>query len=300
MSPDQDPFFKKSMYLNLGDLGATIKQYVDEYQSKTKSNMNIESIADMKRFVEEYPEFRKLSGNVSKHVALVSELSRRVAQDHLLEISELEQGLACNENHNSDLRNIQRLIENPQIDEDSKVRLVLLYALRYERMANNAIKSLIDLLDRVGISEKKSALVPSLLFYAGYQQRQDDLFSNQSFLSRGKSALKGLKGVENVYTQHTPHLGDTLDLLIKARLKDTDYPFVSNDNAMMRERPQDIIVFICGGTTFEEARYIAQLNATTPGVRIVLGGNNVHNSRSFLNQISKVGEDYMNLSSSNR
>jgi vacuolar protein sorting-associated protein 45 len=146
------------MYLNLGDLGATIKQYVDEYQTKTKSNMNIESIADMKRFVEEYPEFRKLSGNVSKHVALVSELSRRVSQDHLLEISELEQGLACNENHNSDLKSIQRLIENPNINEDAKIRLVLLYALRYERLQNNAIKSLIDLLDRVGVNERKSAV----------------------------------------------------------------------------------------------------------------------------------------------
>lgn len=158
LSPDQDPFFKKSMYLNLGDLGATIKQYVDEYQSKTKSNMNIESIADMKRFVEEYPEFRKLSGNVSKHVALVSELSRRVSSEHLLEISEQEQGLACNENHNSDLKNVQTMIENPQISEDAKVRLVLLYALRYERMPNNAIKSLISLLDRVGVPEKKSAV----------------------------------------------------------------------------------------------------------------------------------------------
>jgi hypothetical protein len=49
------------------------------------------------------------------------------------------------------------------------------------------------------------------------------LFSNQTFLSRSKSALKGLKGVDNVYTQHTPHLGDTLDLLIKARLKENLY-----------------------------------------------------------------------------
>jgi vacuolar protein sorting-associated protein 45 len=285
------------MYLNLGDLGATIKHYVDEYQHKTKSNMNIESIADMKRFVEEYPEFRKLSGNVSKHVALVSELSRRVAQDHLLEISELEQGLACNENHNSDLKSITKLVESPHIDEDAKMRLVLLYALRYERMANNAVKSLIDLLDRVGVSERKSSLVPALLFYAGYQQRQDDLFSNSSFLSRGKSALKGLKGVENVYTQHTPLLGDTLDLLIKARLKDTDYPFVADgSDALPRERPQDIIVFMCGGTTFEEARYVAQLNASTPGVRIVLGGNCVHNSKTFLQQVQQVGEGYMNLS----
>lgn len=104
LSQDQDPFFKKNMYLNFGDLGGNIKDYVDQYQTKTKSNMNIESIADMKRFVEEYPEFRRLSGNVSKHVTLVGELSRRVDKDNLLEVSELEQSLACNENHAADLK----------------------------------------------------------------------------------------------------------------------------------------------------------------------------------------------------
>lgn len=104
LSQDQDPFFKKNMFLNFGDLGGTIKEYVEQYQSKTKNNANIESISDMKRFIEEYPEFRKLSGNVSKHVTLVSELSRRVAAENLLEVSELEQSLACNDNHNTDLK----------------------------------------------------------------------------------------------------------------------------------------------------------------------------------------------------
>lgn len=47
----------------------------------------------MKRFVEEYPEFRKLGGNVSKHVALVGELSRLVGKEKLLELGEVEQGL---------------------------------------------------------------------------------------------------------------------------------------------------------------------------------------------------------------
>lgn len=103
LSQDQDPFFKKNMFLNFGDLGGTIKEYVQQYQSKTQNNANIESISDMKRFIEEYPEFRKLSGNVSKHVALVSELSRRVGLENLLEVSELEQSLACNDNHASDL-----------------------------------------------------------------------------------------------------------------------------------------------------------------------------------------------------
>jgi len=104
LSQDQDPFFKKNMYLNFGDLGSNIKDYVEQYQSRTKSTHDIESIADMKRFMEEYPEFRKLSGNVSKHVTLVSELSRRVGAENLLEVSELEQSIACNDNHSSDLK----------------------------------------------------------------------------------------------------------------------------------------------------------------------------------------------------
>jgi vacuolar protein sorting-associated protein 45 len=104
LSADQDPFFKKNMYLNFGDLGGNIKDYVEQYQSKTKNNANIESITDMKRFIEEYPEFRKLSGNVSKHVTLVSELSRRVGSENLLEVSEVEQSLACNDNHATDLK----------------------------------------------------------------------------------------------------------------------------------------------------------------------------------------------------
>ena len=104
VSQDQDPFFKKNMYLNFGDLGGSIKEYVDQYQTRTKSNANIESIDDMKRFVEDFPEFRKLSGNVSKHVTLVSELSRQVGSQSLLDASELEQSLACSDNHASDLK----------------------------------------------------------------------------------------------------------------------------------------------------------------------------------------------------
>ena len=104
LSQDQDPFFRKNMFQNFGDLGSNIKEYVEQYQSKTKNSSNIESIADMKRFIEDYPEFRKLSGNVSKHVTLVGELSRRVGTESLLEVSEVEQSLACNDNHAGDLK----------------------------------------------------------------------------------------------------------------------------------------------------------------------------------------------------
>lgn len=104
LQQDQDPFFKKNMYLNFGDLGQNTKDYVEQYASKKQGTMQLESISDMKRFVEDYPEFRKLSSNVTKHITLVGELSRRVGSESLLDVSELEQSLACNENHSADVK----------------------------------------------------------------------------------------------------------------------------------------------------------------------------------------------------
>ncbi|KAK3817205.1 MAG: Sec1-like protein [Benniella sp.] len=283
LSCDQDPFFQRNMFLNLGDLGANIKSYVDEYQTKTKSNANIESIADMKRFVEDYPEFRKLSGNVSKHVTLVGELSRLVDKGNMLEVSELEQSLACTDTHSNDLKNLQRLISSPKVNDISKIRLVQLYALRYEKFQGNAVPSLIDLLFKNGLSEREIASLDTLIQYGGAAQRQDDLFSNESILSRGRSALKGLKGVENVYTQHQPQLAQIMEQLLKMRLKEASYPFL--DGSASRDRPQDIIVFIVGGATYEEARCVALLNAANPGVRIILGGTTIHNSESFVQEV---------------
>lgn len=131
LSQDQDPFFKTNMYMNFGDLGNTIKEYVEQYQSKTKSNASLESIADMKRFVENYPEFRKLSGNVSKHVTLVGELSRRVGADGLLDVSELEQSLACNENHANDLKVSGHNMEKPIFYSDLQVDIAETYSVSF-------------------------------------------------------------------------------------------------------------------------------------------------------------------------
>ena len=47
-------------------------------------------------------------------------------------------------------------------------------------------------------------------------------------------------------------------------------------------RPQDVIVFIVGGATYAEALAVAQLNRATQGVRIVLGGTNIHNFQRWV------------------
>lgn len=51
---------------------------------------------DMAKFVDNYPQYRKMHGNVSKHVTLVTEMSKIVEERKLMLVSQAEQELACN------------------------------------------------------------------------------------------------------------------------------------------------------------------------------------------------------------
>lgn len=50
-----------------------------------------------------------------------------------------------------------------------------------------------------------------------------------------------------------------------------------------RRPPQQVIVFIIGGATYEEA--LTAHNFNSASCRVVLGGTTIHNSESFLNEI---------------
>merc|ERR1719378_909751 len=115
---------------------------MDEFQKSAKSNQKLDSIADMKAFVENYPQFRKMSGTVSKHVTVVSELSRLVSEHCLLEVSEVEQDISCRSEHSQHLQQVRRLLANEKITFLDMTRIVFLYTLRYERNTSNDIKGL--------------------------------------------------------------------------------------------------------------------------------------------------------------
>ena len=120
------------MYKNFGDIGASVKELLNRYQTELKDNQNISSIADMQNFVDKYPEFKAMSTNVSKHVAVISELSRLVDQHKMMDVSHLEQELACTDDHSTQLKNLQAMMEDRSLATVDALRLAMLYALRYE------------------------------------------------------------------------------------------------------------------------------------------------------------------------
>lgn len=287
MSATQDQFFADNVVSNFGEVGANITQYVAQYQTQTKNTAKIESIEEMQRFVDEYPEFRRMSGNVSKHVAVVHELSRIVEANGLLEASQLEQELACAENRQEHYRALTEMLKGSTITDMERLRLVLLYALRYEH--SSSIAQLKELLRSKGIGDDQIGIIDQLLRYAGSHVRGGDLFQNKSLLQLAKQAVtSSFKGVENVYTQHKTLLASVADSLMKGKLKEASYPCAEGCRYASPGVPPRAIVFVVGGATFEEARDVAELNKSLDGRSVILGGTTIHNSRSFLMDVAQL------------
>eukprot|EP00730_Choanoeca_flexa_P005514 TRINITY_DN11964_c0_g1_i2.p1 TRINITY_DN11964_c0_g1~~TRINITY_DN11964_c0_g1_i2.p1 ORF type:complete len:582 (+),score=99.92 TRINITY_DN11964_c0_g1_i2:56-1747(+) len=283
LSSDNDEFYRSNMYRNFGEIGQSIRTLVEQFQSKTKSHENIESIEDMKAFVENYPQFRSMSGTVSKHVTLVGELSRLVEVHDLLSVSEVEQELACQSSQSESTSKVRSLLTDPKVTPANKLRLVLLYALRYEKQSKT-IDEFVEMLHRADVPDDLRSVLPALMRYASSSapERQSDLFGVKGASGLFKHVTSGLKGVDNIYTQHTPLLSNMLEQLAKGKLKESNYPFC---RGQMKDKPQDVFIFMVGGTTYEEAKAVAAFNEANPHMRVVLGGTNVHNFDSFCDEI---------------
>lgn len=288
-----DDFFRRNRFQNFGELGINLKALVDSFHDHAQSNSNLSSIEDMMRFVGSYPEFRKTMSNVSKHVAISSELSRLVERHNLLQVSQLEQDIACREAESDHRRDVMDMLRNKQVTPSDKLRLVMLYSLRYELTTNirKSLSAMIEELHASGVGSDGVHLIASLRDYAGTQRRSGDLFSNQSILaSFSNTVRRGIGGVENVYTQHEPLLAYTLDDLLRGRLKVAEFPTAqgsdsfgtgsllgansdygasssatrgqtssSNPNLFIRP-PRELIVIIAGGVTFEESKCVSGIN----------------------------------------
>ena len=280
LNASQDEFYAANIYSNFGEIGQTIKVLMEEFQNKAKSHEKIDSISDMKNFIEHYPQFKKMSGTVSKHVTLVSELSRLVAVRNLLPISELEQEIVAQGDHKEMLRSVTEMIQKESTTVEDATRLAMLFTLRFETSHSSSVRSVIGLVRKKG-GERQARLVQNLQRHAGQNARKGDLFGDQMTSNNITGKLfKGLKGVENVYTQHTPLLKRILDDCLKNKLKPTSFPTIGNGGGKVNT----IVAFIIGGFTYEEAFAVHQLN-TTLGSQIVLGGTSILNSQSFMEQI---------------
>lgn len=320
----EDAFYRENRFCNFGDLGVNLQGLVEKFRVESRSKGRLDTIEEMKRFVGNYPEFRRKSSNVGKHVTLAGELSRLVGKMCLLEVSQVEQDLACREAESEHRKQILELLARKAVSNSDKLRLVMLYSLRYEQSKDRGLPLMKEALVKVGLSSDGIHLITAVKEYAGAAKRSSDVFSNRSFFAMASNTVRrGIGGVDNVYTQHEPLLVYTLDDLFRRKLKTSEYPLTRADDdsyggqsVMGNEEtdtspfiapPRELFVVVAGGVTYEEAKCISAINgdpnafvppegsvtASAAAVarqikaQVLLIGSTMHNSTSFAVEITR-------------
>lgn len=108
----------------------------------------------------------------------------------------------------------------------------MLYALCFQNHANIATTAIEAELRQKGISQRHINNVRLAVDYAGAKRRQADIFGNRSAIAMTKRFIKGLKGVENIYTQHEPYITQLIEQVSRGRLPEAQ--FASSDQSQLR------------------------------------------------------------------
>ncbi|SCU87431.1 LADA_0E03972g1_1 [Lachancea dasiensis] len=299
LSAKQDNFFHETMFLNFGELGDKVKQYVSSYKDKTKSNSQINTIEDIKQFIGKYPEFRRLSGDVSKHMAIVGELDRQLQDKHIWEISELEQNISAHATDYQNYKDLLNLILDPKIDSYYKLKLACVFSLKNSGSAQFAeISRALSLQvspEEVNFFHHFNSIFQTRTQQSATGRDRDDLISELA----KKFNQKGQHKADNVFMQHVPELFALLNDLSKNKVSEDKYPFL--ENSPRKFPPQDVIIFFAGGVTFEEARVLHQFNKTMSEendgkIRAVLGGTSILGTRDFMDYCKTSGKKETELS----
>lgn len=84
-------------------------------------------------------------------------------------------------------------------------------------------------------------------------------------------------------------LYNVIDSALKSKLPLAEFPIMGGmpyDSKSAVIPASNVIAFLVGGTTYEEAKEVALSFNSGPDLRVILGGNFIHNSKSFMADIS--------------
>jgi vacuolar protein sorting-associated protein 45 len=221
LSDFDDKFFTQNLYSEFDVVADEIKNVVEKLNKESENiDKKVDTVEDLKKFIDKLPEKKKESTEITKHTNLFYELSEIVQSRKLLELSALEQDLACYDNKKDHFNKISNIIKDIRFSSLDKAKLYLLYCFRYEdditvgnlkkMMEDNNLKDWVDYSD-------------FLVSYAGKRKRTMDVLSNKDILAKSTKMFSSFMFKnQNVFFQHVSYLHSVLEKIIKGKAKESE------------------------------------------------------------------------------
>lgn len=313
-----DKFYQLSIYLNYGDINDKFQTYVEQYKKETKqtSVINNNNLQDLKKLLTKFPEFKKLSNNILKHLNILTKLDEQINHQNLWEIGELQQIIIGNlENYPLIKKKILPIINNLRIYTIDKVKLLILLMVRFPNQQNDFNQWINQLNDPTYTqppitksqhllleSFKLKKLFPHYNFEASLSDQSNSneeggIGGGSNFFNKAKiNTLFGgnhsnkSENNDNIYMQYTPRLKSVLANILHHQSVQSSSQFtklvpdkVNNQYGNYDGAIKDIIIYFKGGITYEESRIVYELQQKYPSVNLIIGGDKIINSNDWLN-----------------
>ena len=272
-----DPFYVQCLYYLFSDISDQLTRNVAALTQRPGAvPKQYASLDEMKAAIEAFPELRKEAAGIKKHLAIMSAVNREVTTRKLMDVSRLEQEIVCGSGKQELYNQLIQLLSGPYAETD-KLRVAMLYVLKYEDRVNDVMEELVI----KGVPRSRAQLLETVLGYSSAAKRPVDLFTITKAV--GNFLKKNVTGVENVFTQHRPVLERLFDPLASQQLTDR-FPYCRGGSAAGKE----FIIYIAGGVTLEEEVAVAMRNRANPMQRFIIGGSDLLNTTKFLQCLDQL------------
>jgi len=292
-------FYGKHLYK---PVTAVIEEYQIAARKTKETNKRIQElkktndIHNLQELLTVLPAVKSREATAEKHSLLLSHLLDKADDEGLKDVAQVQQ-----ETTNSTLgasasqleSKISKIINSSKYTSLDKLKLILLFALRFEdnKSRVNSLREKLrssEARKEKGLKDPSLALIDTIVYHMGKHKRVGDCFVKSGL-------METVMGNVNVL-ESDPALLSVMKSLCSGKLSPAEYPFMGDRTS---DVPDDIIVYFVGGTTYAEARTVHQINTNTTGSKkkgekcfrnknVILGGTSVLRSITFLKYLREL------------
>jgi len=285
-----------------------------------KSSGKDMSLQAMAAAVKELPEFQETMGKLSQHVNIASECMSKFNDQHMFEISQLEQTFATGYDDSDaevkPARMVQLLQEAFQayrMSKLTKIRLLAIYIIAQRGISEADRRSLIQL---AGLNNDEQQVLLNLerLGVSLQQSKQATSFFSRLGAPARRAQAKQSTSADQAYTdsRHIPRLRMVVEQAFEGTLPADQFRsvgpapsaggaeskaaksvrrYAANSRWGKQEKAAfsggRFIVFMAGGLSYAETRHMYDLMATNDK-EVVVGGMCMSNARDYIESVQQL------------
>ena len=340
---NDDSFWVSNRHQHLSRVLPKVKEKLEEL-GKTEQKLKTEDEAkgkmrEMKQVMQNLPQHQKLKSEVSTHLQITEELMKKL-EKYLVkyDICALEQDLAMGTDiegrrvHDNIKNNmIGSFLLNTNVEENDKIRMIVLYILSKNGVTEDFLSNLIN---TAKISKQKTAMIRNIASLGinviendgnvGQVQRRKEIKEMIEDAIESKLGINmfGDNDEDQVarkdryeesasnMSRWTPVLKDLVEDAIDNKLDENQFPFIRDNSdrstyksaryggwgkdkkdPKIANANSRILVFVIGGLSYNEMRVAYEITTERKNWEVVMGGTHISQPETFLDDIKNLDKD---------